>query len=205
MGLLSTANVWAQFKLGIYDIRQITRIEKRGVVVSSANYRYQPDGGIRHELTPDEWFLFVWQFFPRNYSNDEEFVDQECYYDYFSPTGRHRSSLYKIFKNGHDTGYILDGGGNNRGDHFYNGSHINQFGISKYESIVEHLNTNPLSNTHPVVYAAVKVLADRNGFKKTKIDLSRLRRDCELNSESCALYLKLTKMLKDCRHTQLQE
>ena len=74
MGLLSRAIVWMQFKLGTYQARQITKIERGGVVIDCADSRYQPSYGIRYELSPDEWFLYSYQFFPRNHR--EDFYDE---------------------------------------------------------------------------------------------------------------------------------
>lgn len=120
MGLLSRAIAWAQFKLGIYHARQITRIERGGLVISCADSRYQPDGGIRHELSPDEWLLFSWRFFPRDYRKefyDDEFLLRERYYNYFAKTEGSRTNIYSIFKNKHNTGYfIVEYFGENRGD-----------------------------------------------------------------------------------------
>ncbi|MBZ0095717.1 MAG: hypothetical protein K8H75_10175 [Sulfuricella sp.] len=206
MGVLSRAFVSTQFKLGIYQARQITRIERGGLVISCADSRYQPDGGIRRELSPDEWLLFSWRFFPRDYRKefyDEEFLLRERYYDYFVKTGNSRTNIYSIYKNQHDTGYIIvEYFGENRG-RLYSGMHINQWGTSDYKTVFESGLVKPIEYVRSPVEAATCMLADLDDFKKVKIDLASLHKDCEESPGSCALHLKLTKLLQDCKHTDL--
>lgn len=207
MGLLARAIVWMQFRLGIYQARQITRIERGGVVISCADSRYQPDGGIRHELSPDEWFIYSWRFFPRYYGQyfrDEESLLREHYYDYFAKTGALRqSNIYLIFKNKHSTGYIIvEHFGGNRGK-FYSGMHINEWGTSDYKMVFESRRVKPIEYATSPVEAASCMLADLDDFKKIKIDLASLQKECEESPGSCALHVKLTKLLQDCKHTDL--
>lgn len=206
MGILSKAFVTTQFKLGIYQARQITRIEKRGVVISCADSRYQPDGGIRHELSPDEWFLFSWRFFPRNYRKefyDEEFLSRECYYDYFAKVERSRINIYSIFKNQHDAGYIITEYFSENHGKLYSGMHINQWGTSDYKTMFESRLVKPIQYAKSVEEAAICMLADLDDFEKVRIDLALLHKDCEENPGACALHLKLTKLLQECNHTDL--
>lgn len=207
MSVLSRAFVSTQFKLGIYQLRQITRIERGGIVISCADSQYQPDGGIRHELSPDEWFIYSWRFFPRYYGQyfcDEASLLRECYYDYFAKTGTIRqSNIFSIFKNRHNTGYIIvEHFGENRG-RFYSGMHINEWGTSDYKTVFESGWVKPIDNAKSPVEAAAYMLADLDDFKKVKIDLASLQKDCEESPESCALHVKLTKLLQDCKHTDL--
>lgn len=204
MGVLSRAIVATQFKLGIYQARQITRIEKRGVVISSADSRYQPDGGIRHELSPDAWLLFSWRFFPRDYRKefyDEEFLSRECYYDYFAPIGRYRKYIFSIFKNQHNTGYVITEHIHEDHGRYYSGIHINEWGTSDYKSVFKSGLVKPIRYAKTPAEAAICILADLDDFEKTKIDLSSLRKDCEDSPGTCALYAKLTKLLQGCKHT----
>lgn len=195
-----------QFKLGIYQARQITRIEKGGFVISCADSRYQPDGGIRHELSPDEWFIFSWRFFPRNHAEDfydAELLMRERYYDYFAKTGASRTNIYLIFKNKHSTGYIIvEYFGENRG-RFYAGMHINEWGTSDYKTVFASRMVKPIEYARSPVEAAICMLADRDYFKEIKIDLASLHKNCEESPGSCALHLKLTELLPACKHTDL--
>lgn len=205
MSVLSRAFVSAQFKLGIYQLRQITRIERGGIVISCSDSRYQPDGGIRHELSPDEWFIYSWCFFPRysgQYFCDEESLLHECYYDYFTKTRSIRqSNIYSIFKNGHNTGYIIvEHFGENRRE-FYSGMHINSWGTSNYKKVFDSGHVKPIEYTRTPVEAAICMLADLDDFEKVKIDLASLQKDCEASPDSCALHVKLTKLLQKCKHT----
>lgn len=204
MGILSRAFVATQFKLGIYKTRQITRIEKGGVVISSADSRYQPDGGIRHELSPDAWFLFSWRFFPRNYRNefyDEAFLSRELYYDYFAPTGRDKEFIYSIFKNQHDTGYIVSGYWHADHQIIYSGMHVNEWGTSDYKREFTSGLVKPITYAKTPAESAICMLADLDDFEQTKIDLSSLRKDCEDNPGACALHTKLAQLLPRCRNT----
>ena len=207
MGLLSRAIAWGQFKFGICQARQITRIERGGIVISCADSRYQPDGGIRHELSPDEWFIYSWRFFPRYYGQyfcDEESFLRECYYDYFAKTRAiQQSNIYSIFKNGHNTGYIIvEHFGENRG-RFYSGMHINEWGTNDYKTVFDSGEVKPIEYAKSPVEAAICMLADLDDFKKVKIDLASLQKDCEESPDSCVLHVKLTKLLQDCKHTDL--
>lgn len=206
MGLFSRALVGTQFKLGIYQTRQITRIERGGLVISSADSRYQPDGGIRHELSPDEWLLFSWRFFPKDYREefyDEEFLSRERYYDYFDKAGRSGKNLYSIFKNGHNTGYIIAEyfGGNRRT--LYSGMHINEWGTSDYKLVFDSGLVKPIEYAKSPIEAAICMLADLDDFRKITIDLDSLHKECEENPGPCALHLKLMKLLRNCNHTHL--
>lgn len=206
MGALSRFFVATQHKLGIYRARQITRIEKRGIVISCADSRYQPDGGVRHELSPDEWFLFSWRFFPRNYREefyDEEFLSRECYYDYFAKSGSSRTNVYSIFKNQHDTGYIISEHLSEKNQRFYSGMHINQWGTSDYKTVFESGFVKPIQYARSSREAAICMLADLGDFKKIRIDLDSLQKEGTENPGSCALHLKLTKLLQDCKYTDL--
>lgn len=206
MGLISRAFVRTQFKLGIYQTRQITRIERGGLVISSADSRYQPNGGIRHELSPDEWLLFSWRFFPMGYREefyDEEYLSCERYYDYFEKTGRSGTDLYSIFKNGRNTGYIIkEYFGGNRGK-LYSGMHINQFGTSDYNTVFNTGSVKPIEYARSPIEAAICMLADLDDFRKVQINLDSLHKDCGENPGSCALHLKLKKLLRNCKHTDL--
>lgn len=212
VSVLSRPFVSTQFKLGIYQLRQITRIEEGGIVISCSDSRYQPDGGIRHELSPDEWFIYSWCFFPRyygQYSCDEASLLRECYYDYFAKTRHTRqSNIYSIFKNGHRTGYIIvehfgqNHLGENRGN-FYSGMHINEWGISNYKRVFDSGEVKPIEYTRSPVEAAICMLADHDDFEKAKIDLASLQKDCEASPDSYTLHLKLTKLLQKCKHADL--
>ena len=206
MGLLSTTFVATQFKLGIYQARQITRIEKRGILISSADSRYQPDSGIRHELSPDEWLLFSWRFFPRSYRKefyDEEFLSRECYYDYFAKSDSSRTNIYSIFKSQHSTGYLIIEYFSESHGRFYSGMHINQWGTSDYNTMFKNYFVKPIKYARSAVDAAICMLADLDDFKKINLDLTSLQKDCEDDPGSCELHLKLARLLQDCRHTDL--
>lgn len=222
MGLLARAIVWIQFKLGTYKVRQITRIERGGVVIDCADSRYQPSNGIRYELSPDEWFLYSYRFFPRGYrehSYDEEFTMRELYYDYFAKMGPSRPSfmdtttqIFAIFKNKHSTGYIiletrsskpnlhLIGGSRTK---FYSGIHINQWGISDYKDTFESGMVKPIYYATSPIEAATCMLADTDDFRKLKIELFSLNEGCDENPGSCVLHSKLTRLLQDCKYTDL--
>lgn len=207
VGVLSRSFVAMQFKLGIYQARQITRIERGGLVISCSDSRYQPDVGIRHELSPDEWFIYLWRFFPRysgQYFCDEESLLRECYYDYFAKTGALRQSkIYSIFKDKLDTGYIIIQSFDEYQKSSYHGIYINQWGTSDYKAVFKNDRFNKISYDENLVYveslleAAAYMLADKGNFREVKIDL------VSLQSESCALHVMLTKLLQKCNHADL--
>ena len=207
MSLLTRSLVSTQFKLGVYQLRQITRIERGGVVISGCDSRYQPDGGVRHELTPDEWFIYSWHFFPRyagQYFCDEESLLREIYYDYFAKERIHRqSNMFLIYKNDKSTGYMLtESFGDNIG-RFYNGMFVNDLGSSTYQTTDDYGMVKPIEYAKNCVEAAACMLSDINGFRKVIIDLDSLKNDCEDSPEACTLYAKLKKLLPICSHTHL--
>lgn len=205
MNLLKKAIVWAQFKLGIYEARQIMKIERGGVVISSTNSRYQPSSGIRYELSPNEWLFYSYLFFPRNYGKrfyDEEFTTRELYYDYFSEREPHRdvtTVTYAIFKNRHNTGYIIQVSYYSNRERFCSAKHISSWGFSKYPDTFENY-VKPLYFATNEIQAAIYVLADAWDFKKCKVDLPSLIEDCSKSPGSCLLHSKLIKILQDCKH-----
>lgn len=207
-----------QFKIGIYQVRQITRIERGGIVISCADSRYQPDGGIRYELSPDEWLLYSYRFFPRDHRRedfDEEFLVRERYYDYFAERGsskRTKKYIYSIFKNKHNTGYIIvatlfsEQNPNLVGESrtkFYSAIHINEWGASDYKDVFESRMVKPIYYATSEIEAAICLLTDRGDFSKVKIDIASLHKDCDESPGSCVLYSKLTKLLQDCNYTDL--
>lgn len=223
MGLLARALIAGEFKLGIYKARQITRIERGGLVISCADSRYQPGNGIRYEMSPDEWFLHIYRFFPRYHvleAYDEDFLAREVYYDYFaesgleSPRSRNTDSytrIFAIFKNDHDTGYRLietsfsESCGSYRESRgsYYSGLHINSWGTSDYRKVDSHHMIKPFEEAKTPADAAIYMLSDAEDFIKVKIDLSELIQDCETSPGSCQLHTKLTRLLKDCRYQHL--
>lgn len=206
MGILSRAFITAQFKLGTYHARQITRVEKGGIVISSTDSQYQPDGGIRHELSPDEWFLLTWHFFPRNHTEefyDDEFLSKECYYDYFAQSGRNIKNIYLVFKNQHNTGYFITEYFGDEHGRSYSCTHINQCGSSDYKRTFKSGLIKPIEYARIATEAAICIFADLDDFEKTKIDLSSLQNDFEGCPGACALHSKLTKLLQGCKHTDL--
>lgn len=208
MGLLSRAIVWMQFKLGTYQARQITKIERGGVVIDCADSRYQPSYGIRYELSPDEWFLYSYQFFPRNHREDfydEKFIMRELYYDYYAEWGSSkRDQGFAIFKKKSFTGYIiLETRSGDSQTKYYSGIHINLWGVSDYVLRRESGMVKPIFHATTPKEAAICMLADTDDFRKVKINLVSLNKDCNENPGSCALHSKLTKLLQDCNHTDL--
>lgn len=221
MGLLAKALIAGQFKLGIYKARQITRIERGGLVISCADSHFQPGNGIRYEISPDEWFLNSYLFFPRNCvreAYDDSFLAREVYYDYFleSGLGSPRSGdsytrIFAIFKNDHDTGYRLieTSFSESHGTYrlstgcYYSGMHISAWGISDYRKTDSSHMIKPFENAKTPVEAAIYMLSEEEDFLKVKIDLSELAQDCENSPGSCLLHTKLTRLLKDCRHQRL--
>lgn len=221
MSALARAVCRLKFKLGIYEARQILRVERGGIVISCADSRYQPSEGIRYELSPDEWLLYSYVFFPRGYgeisSYDENFLKHECYYDIYSKSGlaRPRGRVFEIFKNGKRTGYILhehcpsslylnqNGESQSR---YYTCIHINQWGTSSYVQWGRELESGmdkPICFATDVIQAAICVLSDLQirSFKEDIINLESLSKDCDENPSSCILYAKLTKLLQECSYT----
>lgn len=221
MDLLARAIVWIQFKLGIYQVRQITRIERGGLVISRADSRHQPDGGIRYELSSDEWFLYSYRFFPRSYRGvyDEEFLTRERYYDIYANRGpaEQEWQLFTIFKNGHTTGYFIQEYRHSANPNLigsfhktrsYYGIHINQLGTSSYKDTTKNSIVKEIYFAETPMDAAICMLADDGDFEKVKIDLASLKKDCEDESlldspGSCILHSKLTRLLQDCNHADL--
>lgn len=218
VGLVSKAFLAGQFKLGIYKARQITRIERGGLVISTSDSRYQAGNGIRYELSPDEWFMYSYEFFPRDHvleAYNDDFLAREVYYDFFAETGLGKArsgdsfkSIYAIFKNGQDTGYrvieistSVSRGSYREGTGRFNfGLHISDRGICEYQSADSRGFIKPFREAMGVVQAATYMLADAEDFTKTKIDLSKLAQDCENSPGSCVLHTKLTRLLKDCKN-----
>lgn len=218
MGLLARAIVWIQFKLGIYQLKAITKIERGGVVISCTDSRYQPGNGIRLELSPNEWFLYSYLYFPRNCREDaydEEFITRELYYDIYAKSGPHSQNfrenrdLFAVFKNGHTTGYIIEEsrtyepGGMSWTSRRYSCVHINQWGVSWYKTTRKSGSVKPIYFVHDPTTAAICVLADDESFEKVNIDLDSLNKDCENSPGSCILHSKLTKLLQECNYAGL--
>lgn len=221
MDLLARAITWMKFKLGIYQVRQIMRIECGGVVISCSDSRYQPSDGIRYELSPDEWLLYSYYFFPKNYGEasyyDEDFLTHERYYDIYAKSGpaRPHNMLFEIFKNGSSTGYIIEEHRpstlylNQNGEsqsRYYSCVHISQSGISTYKQWGHELKSGidkPICFATDVIQAAICVLADLRirSFKEDIIDIDSLNKNCDENPGSCILHSKLTKLLKECNHS----
>lgn len=218
MGFLAQSLIAGKFKLGIYKARQITRIERGGLVISCTDSRYQAGNGIRYELSPDEWFLYSYKFFPRDYvleAYNEDFLTREVYYDFFAETGLEKprsgdsfTVIYAIFKNDRDTGYrvietsfsVSRGSYREGTGHFNQGLHISDRGICEYRSVDSRHFIKPFQEARGVVEAASYMLADAEDFTKIKVDLSELTQDCENSPGSCLLHTKLTRLLKDCKN-----
>ena len=113
-------------------------------------------------------------------------------------------NIYSIFKSKYDTGYIvLECFGGNRGK-FYAGMHLNQWGTSDYKTVFASGMVKPIEYATSSAEAAICILADRGDFTEIKIDLASLQKACSDESPgSCALHSKLTKLLEDCRYTDL--
>ena len=212
-----------KFKLGIYQLRQIIRIERGGIIISCADSRYQPSMGIRYELSPDEWFVYSYRFFPmylNKDSYDEEFLMRERYYDYYAKrasAGQCHSDgghtyIFAIFKNGHNTGYIIKEDthsssyvnywhGRQRGSR-YSSIFINGFRTGSYKKEWDDGRDGPMLFANSTVWTAICVLADGWGFKKDAIDINSLNNNCDENPGSCILHSKLTNLLKDCRYPE---
>lgn len=211
MGLLARATIQIKFKLGIYQVRQIMRIERGGIVID----------GIRYELSPDEWLLYLYRFFPRGYGEssyyDEDFLMHERCYDIYAKRGpaRPHNMLFEIFEGGHSTGYIIEEHCpstlylNQRGESqskYYTCIHINQWGTSSYVQWGHELESGtdkPICFATDVIQAAICVLADLQirSFKEHIINLESLNKDCDENPGSCILYSKLSKLLQECNYT----
>lgn len=222
MGLLSKALIAGQFKVGTYAARQIIRIEKGGLVISCSDSRYQPDAGVRYEISPDEWFLYTYIFFPvgcaREDAYDEAFLTREVYYDYYAKSGPEspgsmadRKYIYAIFKNDQDTGYriIESSKAINRGSYWhsagstYEGLFINSWGLSSYPTSSSY-PVKPFYGAKSIVEAAIYLLADANTLVKVKVSLAELIKESEsARPGTIQLCAKLQQLLKACMHTNL--
>lgn len=200
MGLFSSVNVRMQFKLGIYETRQITRVEHGGVVID----------GIRYELSPKEWLFYIFQF-----CSDDSFrklIKNELYYDYYPKFKQDFHSMgyscyFAIFKNGHSTGYIVreihfsrpnpDAIGEYR-TIFYSGFHINQLAISRYNDTKNHF-LKPIYYTNSKDDAAICMLSDEEGFERVDmmLELAKLKNDYDANHGAYLLQTTLAKQLQD--------
>ena len=211
MGMLAKAVVSVQFKLGIYYLKQVLKIERGGVVINNTDTKYQPSDGTRYELSPDAWFLYSYWFFPKDhYGYDEEFLTRELYYDYYAKSGPAASAYryYAIYKNGLSTGYFVkekEYGGETHSPvtsrKFFSGFHIYDWGTSVYQNTQNaRLRLGQRFERSMPTDAAICLIADVEDFEKVKINLASLKKDCEeeKNSRSCILHSKLTKLLPDC-------
>lgn len=216
MSALARAVCRLKFKLGVYEVRQILRVERGGIVISCADSRYQPSDGTRYELSPDEWLLYSYVFFPRGCgeisSYDENFLKRECYYDIYSKSGlaRPRSRVFEIFRNENRTGYILqehcpsslylnqNGESQSR---YYTCIYINDRGISSYKQWGSELRSGvdkPICFATNERDAGTCVLADLSGFEKSVIDIDALNKNSDEDAGASLLYLKLSELLRDC-------
>lgn len=212
MSILTKIAVLIKFKLGIYELRQIIKIEKSGIVISVADSRYRTDAGVRYELSPDEWFIYSWRFFPRYAGQifcDEETFKSELYYDYFAKVSPYhmRPDYYAVFKNGHNTGYIIskhyreNRSWHNPLPYSFMSMHINGSSTSDYTRVFDNNFAKPIQYAENLIEAAICILSDLDGFKQTKIEMSSLLDDCKSSPESCALHAKLTELLPKCLYT----
>lgn len=218
MGIMSRLIVAIEFKLGTLKARQIIRVENGGLVISSSDARYQPGPGIRYELTPDDWFLHTYAFFPMGYSLDayeRGDIKDKVYYDYYSEqhpiSPRHGDShryIYAIFKSGHDTGYRIvemrrsesHGGYSEWVDNWYYGLHINEWGISRYKTTTKSYMQKPFKEARHIHEAAIYMMSDLEEFEREYIKLNVLKSDCERDPGSCVLHDQLAVQLNKCRH-----
>lgn len=226
MGFMSRSIVAGEFKLGILQARQIIRIENGGLVISSSDARYQPGPGIRHEISPDEWFLHTYAFFPRYYpleAYERGAIKNKIYYDYFSEeypvSPRHGDVcryIYAIFKSGQDTGFriveekrfhYLEKGSISHDSYRecvgsrYSGLYILNSGISRYRRTTKDHLIKPFEDARHINEAAVYMMSDLE-FESEYIKLGELNNDCKSDPGSCVLHEQLVAQLSNCRHAR---
>ncbi len=203
MGLIARNYYKIQFALGKYQLRQITKIERGGIVIDQ----------LRYEQPPDAWLHYLYLFFPR-WCRDEtyhkDFRNFELCYDYYDKngcTGPHsagggKNFYYALFKNEKTTGYIIREY-YSEGRRSYSVIHINEFGARKYDSL-KNGTVKQIYYAMTEEEAAICMLEDIGDFEPIKIDMNLLAKECENTEQypgSCILYLKLAELLTKCNHS----
>lgn len=202
MGFLSTAKAKAEFGMGVLELRPLVKVGNYGLVISTHSDKYQPDQGVRYEISPDEWLYYTWEFFPKDYLDEEDCrrspIADNIYFDVhaeYSPVSRLRKRtgmwVYAVFREGHTTGYLLE---ESYGGHFY-GLHINRSGIRRFvpESLL-----NLFTDATDRRAAATYMMSNLDRFQEEVIDLSKLETDCADYPGHCYLRDEMQRILSKC-------
>lgn len=216
MGLINRSFARLKFASGYLEVRKITKIERGSIVID----------GLRYELSPNEWFLCLYLFFPTHCGErlyTKSFCKAEICYDYFHEDNcvrhkgyglTHSKSYYSIFNHGKQTGYIIE---ERRSDktNIYNMSSAFSIYIIPDRGNAYRYNYNRLEDalydgTYSIYNnflreATIWAYGDPQHFEKIEVDLKNLESLAKENLGTHILYEKLIKLLPKCPFLKVSE